>query len=325
MALTPTPRDTVLTDGQASLYRFRPSPSAPRRPEGQRPVLLVPSMINRWYVLDLREGASLAGALRQAGLDTWCLDWGVAEDEDRHLSWDEIIERLARAVRAVKRRTGASKVGLLGYCMGATLTGIYTALHPTQAAAFVNLAGPFDFSHAGFLGKATRAQWFDAEAITEPGNIHPLQMQMGFSSMRPTAQIAKWVALADRFMDPGYREAFRALETWASDNIPFPAAAYRTYITELYQQNLLVQGQHHVRAERVDLGEITCPVLTVVTERDTICPPLAATALNDLCGAADKEVFTVPGGHVGGVIGSRAPKILYPTIAQWLKARLQAT
>lgn len=319
----PTPKDTVLRDGTAQLYHFRPAQAQPAV-QGRLPLLLVPSMINRWYVLDLREGASLVDALRKDGFDVWCMDWGAARDEDRYMTWDQVIDRLGRMVRKVRRETGVEKIGLLGYCMGATLSGIYTALHPEHIAAFVNLAGPFDFSQIGFMGQMTQKGWFDPAAITSAGNIAPTQMQSGFTAMRPTGQIAKWVTLADRSNQPGYRDAFDALEQWTNDNIPFPGAAYTTYIGELYQDNLLVQGEHYVKGKRVDLGQITCPVLSVVTARDTICPPPAATALNDRCGASDKEVVTVPGGHVGGVVGSLAPKITYPAISAWLKVRLES-
>lgn len=286
------------------------------------PLLLVPSLINRWYVLDLRAKASLAAAMVGAGLDTFCVDWGIPEAEDRYLSWDLVLDRLARAARVVRRTTGARKIGLLGYCMGGTLAGIHTALNPDGIAALVNLAGPFDFAHAGFLGEMVDARWFDAHAIAEAGNVGPAQMQSGFTALRPTGQIAKWMAFADKAHNPEAREAFEALEAWASDNIPFPGAAYETYITELYQQNLLVQGKHYVRGERVDLGAITCPVLTVVTDRDTICPPAAATALNSAAGSLDKEVLVIPGGHVGAVVGGKAPKVLYPALASWFCKKL---
>ena len=116
--------------------------------------------------------------------------------------------------------------------------------------------------------------------------------------------------------------SFDALEQWAGDNIPFPAAAYATYIEELYQKNLLVLGKHHVGGRRVDLADIRCPVLTMAAERDTICPLPAARALNEACGSADKELVVVPGGHVGAVVGSRAPKVLYPAMRDWLTSRL---
>jgi polyhydroxyalkanoate synthase len=322
--VAPTPRDTVHREGKGSIYRFRHTArgASPARAAAcsNVPVLLVPSMINRWYVLDLREGASLAAALSEgAPWETYCFDWGVPEDEDRYVTWDDVVARLDRAVRRVLRLSGASKVAIVGYCMGGTLSGIYAALNPDRVAALVNLAGPFDFSRAGRLATMVDRRWFDPEAMTAAGNLSPLQMQSGFLALAPTGSISKWVGLADKMHDPRAREAFAALETWASDNIPFPAAAYVTYIKELYQENLLVRGEHWVRGERVDLARITCPVLTVVAERDAICPPEAATALNDHTSSRVKDVLSVPGGHVGAVVGSRASKELYPRMRAWLE------
>jgi polyhydroxyalkanoate synthase len=318
--LAPTPKDTLLRDGTAQLYRFRRPAETPA--EAGMPVLLVPSMINRWYVLDLRRGASMADALTRAGIDTFCLDWGIPEDEDRYLSWSDVLGRLSRAVRAVRRATGAPKVGILGYCMGATLSSIWTALNPDSVAGLVNLAGPIDFSHAGFLGQMVDARYFDAEAIGAAGNMSPAMMQSGFVALRPTTQIAKWVGFLDRAHDPKARESFDALEAWSGDNIPFPGAAYATYIGDLYQKNALVKGEHYVDGKKADLGSIHCPVLTVVADRDAICPPKAATALNDCAGSTDKEVLTVAGGHVGAVVGGKASKVLYPALASWFKQRL---
>jgi len=122
--------------------------------------------------------------------------------------------------------------------------------------------------------------------------------------------------------DPEGRAAFEALDEWSNDNVPFPAAAYETYIRELYQGNKLVAGEHHVGGRRVDLGAIQCPVLTIVADRDTICPPAAAQALNERCGSKDTSLIAVPGGHVGAVVGSKASTVMYPRTAAWLTQKL---
>ena len=322
--LEPTPRGVVHREGSASLYRFHRPDDAPAGPA--TPLLIVPSLINRWYVVDLRRGHSLVEALVEQGIDVFCLDWGIPADEDRYLTWDDVLARLHRAVRRTLRTTGADRVAILGYCMGGTLSGIYAALEPARVAALINLLGPFDFSEGGFLAHCVDPRWFDAAAMASAGNISARQMQSGFTSMRPTMQISKWINFAERAHDPAVRESFGALEAWAGDNIPFPAAAYETYIGELYQRNALINGTHRVGGRRVDLGDIRCPVMSVVAERDEICPPRAATALNDAVGATDTTVLAVPGGHVGAVVGSRAATTLYPAVAHWLKERAdQAT
>lgn len=316
--LAQTPRATLHTEGTASLYRFGDGTV----PVQGAPLLIIPSLINRWFVLDLRPGASVVEALVGAGVDTWLLDWGVPEAEDRYRSWTDVLDTLARAVRKVKRATRAPKVALMGYCMGGTLSAIHASLHPGEIQALVDLAGPIDFSRGGLLRRMVEPRWFDAGAIADAGNVAPTQMQAGFTALRPTLDLAKMMAMPDLVGDPEAQLAYRALEAWASDNIPFPGEAYRTYITELYQHNALFAGQHRVRGQTADLSKITAPTLAIVADRDTICPADAATALLDKVGTKDTATLRVPGGHVGAVVGRRASREMYPGLIAWLRARI---
>lgn len=320
-SLAQTPRDEIYLEGGAKLYHFRGAARA-QFPATGKPLLLIPSMINRWYVLDLRPGASLVEALVGAGLDVWCLDWGVPEAEDRYLDWEAVVARLGRAVRRVKRETASDKLGILGYCMGGTLTTIYAAQHASDFAALITLAAPIDFKLGGQLRCMVEPAWFDPDAVADAGNVAPIQMQAGFVALRPTLDLGKIMSMPDLALDARARDAFLALDEWASDNIPFPAEAYRRYIRELYQDNQLVEGTHRVARQGVSLGAIKCPTLVITASRDAICPPLAATALLDHISSTDKDVLQVPGGHVGAVVGSRAAKEMYPALIRWLQPRL---
>jgi polyhydroxyalkanoate synthase len=317
--LAQTPRDVFALEGGAVLYRFR---GRTPRSAAAAPLLLVPSLINRWYVLDLRPGASLVEALVSAGIDVWCLDWGVPQPEDRYLDWEAVLARLGRAVRRVRREAAADRLAMLGYCMGGTLTAIYAAQHADELAALVTLAAPIDFARGGMLRTMVDPQWFDAEAIADAGNVEPSQMQAGFTALRPTLELGKLVSMPDLATDPRAREAFAALDAWASDNVPFPGGAYRRYIGDIYQHNQLVAGTHRVGGKPVALGEITCPTLVITASRDAICPPPAATALLDHIAATDTATLEVAGGHVGAVVGSRAAREMYPALARWLAPRL---
>lgn len=325
-ATAASPKDTVFGDGTAKLYHFRRAPTDRAVPLSSAlpqhaPVLVVPSLINRWYIVDLRPGSSLIEALVRQGLDVWCLDWGVPEDEDRHLTWDDIVARLRRMVRKVLRETGQPRVSLLGYCIGATLCGVHAALQPDTVASLINLAGPFDFAKIGKLGHMTDPRWFDGAAMASAGNMSAKSMQSGFQALRPTAEIAKKVNMLHKMHDVRAMAAFRALDGWASANIAFPAAAYATWITEFYQENRLIQGNHASCGRPVELQQITCPLLTITTARDEICPPEAALGLDLRAGSKDKTVVSVPGGHVGAVVGRTASTHLYPAIAGWLKEK----
>jgi polyhydroxyalkanoate synthase len=326
-----TPRDTLLRDGSARLYRFRRPANGPGAGErgAREPLLILPSLIHRWYVLDLHPGSSLVEALVAGGIDTYCLDWGVPNDEDRYLGWDDLVARMERAVRRVLRVSGASRLALLGYSMGGTLSAIHAALHERQVAALVNLAGPIDFDRTGTLRTMMDARWFDAHAVAAAGNVTAAQVRQGFYALRPTMQAAKLAMLLEHADEPWgsgltFVDRWRAIETWSNDIVPFPGAAYATWVGELWQRNTLVRGEHHARGRRVDLARITCPLLTICAERDAICPPAAAQALHAHARAKVKDVLVAPGGHVGMVIGRRAPRVLYPAIVEWLGQRLGA-
>lgn len=315
-ALAQTPRDELPLEGGARLLHFRGAATI------ARPILLVPSLINRWYVLDLRPGASLVEALVGAGFDVWLLDWGIPEAEDRYLDWDSVLRRLGRATRRVQRETAQSAIGLLGYCMGGTLSAIHAAQNADSIAAFVTLCAPIDFSLGGMLRRMVDPSWFDPDAIADAGNVAPAQMQAGFGALRPTLDLAKMMAQPDLATDPKQRASFLALDAWAGDNIPFPGEAYRRYISEMYQGNQLVAGTHRANGKPATLGAIRCPTLTITATRDQICPPAAATALLRHVGATDTAELSVPGGHVGAVVGGKAASTMYPGLIKWLAPRL---
>jgi polyhydroxyalkanoate synthase len=316
-----TPRATVWTEGSARLERVVP------RPEGllgRTPVLLVPSLINRAYVLDLHPRGSMLRALRDAGIDAWMLDWGVPHDEDRHLDWSALARRMSRSMAVLRRTTGAPRCVLLGYSIAGTLAVITAAREPHRLAGLVNLAGPVDFSRAAMLHRLTDPRWFDAEAVASAGNVAPAQMLAGFLALRPTqivADLAKVVDLTVRGARDE-RDAVMALAGWAYDSVPFPAAAYGEYVRSLFQQNALVRGEHGVDGVPVDLSRIDCPLLTIVADRDAITPEASALALEPLVSSRDIERLRVRGGHVSGVVHPSAPERFHPRLVEWMRARI---
>ena len=188
----------------------------------------------------------------------------------------------------------------------------------------MNLAGPFDFAHGGLLRTMVDAEWFDARAVAEAGNVAPAQMQSGFVALRPTSQIAQVGGLPrPRARAEVARGLRRARDSGRATTSPSPARpTARTSRTSTRRTRSSAASTTWAAGGSTS-ASIRCPVLTVAAERDTICPLPAARALNEACGSADKELVVVPGGHVGAVVGSRAPKVLYPAMRDWLKSRLR--
>lgn len=280
-------------------------------------------MINRHYVMDLMPGRSLVEHLVEQGLDVYLLDWGRPREEDQFVDFDSvIIDQLGGAVERVCRHAGVEGVSLLGYCMGGTMAAIYCALAPERISNLINLAGPIDFSKGDAIFKWTDERWFKPDLLVDAlGNLPAALMQSSFSWLAPTASANKVLALIDRGGDERFLRGFFAVETWTNDNVAFPGAAYRKYIKDLFQQNLLIQGEYRVRGQRVDLGRISCPVLVLTASKDHIVPTATSTPLVELCGAEDRTARELPGGHVGIMVGSGVGKHLWPQTDQWLLPR----
>src|SRR5829696_9106163 len=139
-----TPHDVVYAENKLRLLHYLPANAArPDRPAMSVPVLVVPSFLYRYTVLDLVPGASLIGYLVEHGLDVYLVDWGTPGREDRHITFDRYIgDLLRRVVRRVRRLSGQDRVSLLGYSLGGTMTAIFTALYDDYVANLVQLLAP---------------------------------------------------------------------------------------------------------------------------------------------------------------------------------------
>jgi polyhydroxyalkanoate synthase len=311
-AVGTTPHSVVWTENKWRLLRF-----APPRPKYTTPVLLVPSLINRWYVLDLGSGRSLIEWLVAQGHEVFCIDWGTPGPEDRYLTWDDIAGRyIGRAVRVAARYGRSGDVHVLGYCLGGTLAVSYVASFPDRVRSLLALAAPIDFEHAGLMATWTRTPTFDVRALFEAfGNIPWPLMQASFNMLRPTLWPAKTVALLDRAWDDEFLETFLATERWGHDNVSFPGACYVRYIEELYRRNRLITGGFTVAGRPSELPAIKCPVLALAFESDNIVPLASAAPLVDRVGSTDKQLVVQGGGHVGAVVSRKAAGRLWPVMS----------
>lgn len=311
-----TPHTVVWTENKWRLLRFSPA-----KKTYATPILMVPSLINRWYVLDLGPQRSLIEWLVAQGHEVFCIDWGTPGAEDRYLTWDDIAGRyVGRALRIAARETGRAHV--LGYCLGGTLATSYVAAFPEGVASLLALAAPIDFEHGGIMSTWTRTPTFDVAAIINAfGNVPHQLMQASFNMLRPTLRAQKMVAVLDRAWDDEFLDGFLATETWGNDNVSFPGACYAQYITELYRENRLVKGTFSVLGRRAALENITCPVLAIAFAEDHIVPVPSAQPLIDGVGSRDKQILVDRGGHVGAVVSRKAAGRLWPAMSTFWAQR----
>jgi polyhydroxyalkanoate synthase len=314
-----TPSDVVHHENKWKLLRYRPRAAGVAY---KTPVLLVPSLINRHYVLDLLPQKSFAAYMVSQGHEVYAIDWGVPTDEDRYLTFDDVCDGyIGRAIRAAARESARGQAHVLGYCLGGTLAAIHTSARPDHVASLALLAAPVRFEDDGMLSAWTRDPQFDvAGLIGALGNVPAEIMQSAFKMLRPTLTASKLVHFLDKAWTDESLEGFMALEMWGNDNIPFPGACYQRYVEELYRKDALLEGTFTLSGLPARLENITCPTLAVTFEHDTIVPWPSAAALIDRVASVDKQRLHLPGTHVGAVVSQKAATTLWPKISAWWAA-----
>jgi polyhydroxyalkanoate synthase len=315
-----TPADVIHTENKWSLLRYRPRPQGV---EPGRPIVLVPSLINRYYVLDLMPQKSFVEYLIDQGRDVYIIDWGTPTAEDRFITFDDVCDRvLRRAFRVAAKFSGSPDVHVLGYCLGGTLTAIHAAVRPERIASLTVLAAPVDFHDDGPLSRWTNTKSFDLDALVNATGLVPWPlMQAAFYMLRPTMILQKGMALADRAWNDEFLDGFLAVERWGNDNVSFPGECYKRYIGRLYRDNALINDAFSLSGQRVRLSDIRCPVHAVTFGHDNIVPWRSAARLVDVVGTEDKKHLHLPGGHVGAVVSKKAKKKLWPELLDWWRER----
>lgn len=309
--IAPTP---IASLGISKLFRFYER-STPR----SVPLLLVPSPIARWRHLHPKHGASLLRSISEAGYPTYCLDWGEPIDHERDLSWDDMVLRVRWARYEALRDSGSESLGLIGFSLGGTLAVISAAMDP--ASLLVNLSGPVDFDNAGPLVWISNERWFDPAVPAAIFRATPPAWMKATLALHRASPTRWWL---DRFgpcLEASSPPLHEIAETWSQHHVPLPPAAFVTYVEKLVQRNELFRGCHRIADTPIDLKNIRCPVLAIGAKHDSICHPLAVTALLQACGSNDTSELVVPGGHLSSVVGRTADRSLHDPLLRWLDAK----
>ena len=285
-------------------------------------VLLVPSLINRSYILDLTTRRSFARYLRERGLRPYLLDWGAPGAEERAFGLDDyILGRLAPALEAVRRHAGRP-VALAGYCMGGTMV-LPLAAH-ADVAALVLLATPWDFHADGrHQARLIAAHRPGLTALNESlGQLPPDALQAMFAALDPLLAARKFTAFAQLPPASAAARNFVALEDWLNDAVPLAGPVARACLEDWYGANAPATGNWCVGGEAVRPERVTCPALNVVPARDRIVPPASAEALSTAL--PDVETWRPPLGHIGMMASPRAKRLLWRKLAAWIAAHATA-
>ena len=304
-----TPRECVHRQGKIALYRY--ATPADVTPADADPVLVVYSVINKPYILDLVPGFSFIEHLLAQGLDVYLVEWGETEPGDRTTTLDSYIEPgLTSCVAAIRERTGAKQVSLFGHCIGGNLALMYAALHPEDVSRLTTLTTPITAAEGGVVAIWTDRDIFPIDAILDSTGHMPAKLiRYTFMVLKPYYEVMKWKMFLEKVGDDDTMALFYPVDRWANENVDIPGAVFKKFVEEVFHADRFSKGEALIHGERVALEAITCPVMNLTATRDWIVPPPSAEILGDLVGSDDYRHVSIEGSHVTIMIDPRARPI----------------
>ena len=289
-------------------------------PDG-RPILFVPSLVNRGYILDLSPRRSLLRWLAEHGMRPLLVDWGRPGTlARRYTLTDYIAGRLDRALNAALTIVGGP-IPAAGYCMGGTLLAALAQRRAEDLSALVMLATPWDF-HAEDADRVHRQATAVAAMLAwveQWGELPVDALQALFSSLDPLLVAKKFAKFAG--LDPASdkAEAFVALEDWLNDGVPLAGPVAKECLAGWYGDNTPARGHWQIAGEPVDPACLHQPSLHLIPSQDRIVPPASARAL--AAAMPNAEVLQPPLGHIGMMVGGGAERHVWRPLADWLAAQ----
>lgn len=290
--------------------------------EESAPVILIPSLINRHYILDLNEDRSFVRWLAGEGFRPFVVDWGLPGPEERSFTLSDYILRLEPALDRITDATDGAPISVVGYCMGGLLAMSLALRNREMVNALVLLATPWDF-HADAPEQAEVLAQIGAglePTLRLLGELPVDVLQMLFSALDPLLVERKFVSFAAQDPEASEAVAFVALEDWVNDGVPLAAPVARECFADWYGANSPARGAWMVDGDAVDPAQFDRPALVVIPSADRIVPPKSAAAL----GAAlpQAALLEPDAGHIGMMVGGRAHRKMWRPVADWLAGRV---
>lgn len=316
------PRKLIYQYDKIKLFHYQPRVKNPHA----IPVLVVFATVNRPEILDLFPERSFIGGLLQNGMDVYLLDWGYPDQNDSDDSLgDYVANYLHQSVQFIIEKTGQKKINLLGICQGGLISLCYAVLFH-HIKNLVLISTPINFhTRDNAIAKLLKNMKAE-ELIGTNDNVSGAWLTQFFISMRPFELIGKkYLRMIDHLADTERTEKFLRVEKWLHDAPDQTGASFTQLVKELYQENKLIRGELSINGKKIDLSQLTIPILNVMAREDEIVPVSASRILKKYVGSVDYSQKTFSSGHIGIYISDKVGASLPKAISQWVKKRDQAT
>jgi len=301
----------------------------------ERPLLIIPPWINKYYILDLRQDNSFIRWALGEGHTVFVISWVNPDKRLAHKTFDDYLEGGAlAALNAVERATGRRDANVIGYCLGGTLLACTLAYLAAQKDRRIHSATFFvsmiDFARPGELEVFIDEPQVAAleRKMQERGYLEGAEMATTFNMLRANDLI--WSFVVNNYLLGRDPFPFDLLY-WNSDSTRMPAAMHSYYLRNMYLENRLTQpGGIALRDVPIDITRIDTPAYFTSTVEDHIAPWRSTYSGAKLLRGPVR--FVLGGsGHIAGIINPPAANKycywtgdkLYADADQWLKSAKQ--
>lgn len=330
IAIAETPSDVVFQVDKVTLSRYRP---LSKKKSSLPPIVICYGLFGRQTMIDLQEDRSLVRNLLNDGVDVYVVDWGNPTRADQFLNFDDYVERyLGSCMEFAVEQNGGKPVNMFGICEGGTFAAMLAAFRPELFAGLALAITPIDFhgdQENFWPGEGFLNTWIgnlsenDIDLLLETYGMLPGEMTGAiFSSLTPINSMTKYnLGLARMQGDEPSMVNFLRMEKWIADRPDHPAEAARQWLNNLYRENQLVKGEFELCGEKLDLSQITCPVLNIYALQDHIIPVSCSKALGKFIPKGSYEEIGFPGGHVGVFVSRKAQGVVAGGLVDWLEKK----
>lgn len=305
----------------------------------ERPYLMVPPCINKYYILDLQPDNSVVRHMVAQGHTVFLVSWKNPDSSMAEVSWDDYVGKgVIKAIDVVKEIGDTNQINILGFCVGGTLTtsalAVLAARNEHPAASLTLFTTLLDFTNTGILDVFIDEGMVEMRENTIGGKAGNFGMMSGldlgntFSFLRPNDLV--WNYVVENYLKGNSPPPFDLLY-WNGDSTNLPGAMYCWYLRHTYLQNDLVKpNKLTICGEKIDLGRIQCPAYLYASQEDHIVPWQSAYESTHLLKGKNRFVLGASG-HIAGVINPPAKNKRYyfennkiaPTAEEWLEGAKQ--
>jgi polyhydroxyalkanoate synthase subunit PhaC len=282
-------------------------------------MLWIPSLINRYYILDMNHELSLLQFLAAQGINVYVIDWHHPLPVYAQMRTEQYMLQFLAPLVDELSAIHAQSIHLAGYCIGGMMALAYAQLHPEYVASLCLIATPWDFSHMKAITQNPLCANVVQRALDMPTPLlHGAYINWLFYLMDTEKFKQKYADFALMELGSPAYQRFIEVEYWVNDCVSLTRAFAEQCLVDWVQDNHTMRGKWNINQQIISPEKIACPAFIVAPENDMIVPPKTVHPLAKLIPNA--QIITPNAGHIGMMVGKNRHHALWHPLCEFVKA-----